>query len=803
MILDAVSTIERVALVGRLAAAVMALNEATAPLDRIQATKTVSDILALLGDSPAVPADMPVDAAAEELSDDPNSPNYRYRDTGYIAGSRKELAANTIRLARAAGQRVLATDLDWAEVERNPRAAAQLITKSNLFGQTDWDRLEEGGMEGAAGFLIDRVYASIGTQPTENTPLDRHDYALALETIRNRLESVKTVKEVVDVLEDIRDELMGSQLNADETVRYQALVTQIGDLQEQRSALRKENDALADAANALSRQIGDIEWQQQKRTNRKWQRDPDMDTQIAALTPEREARFAEWQAWRDAHPEVEEKYETVRDENGITGRLAGGLLGQIQQLTYQRSDIVTEARKRNLAESPITRGWLTFGLKFFKVLNYRSSRNGSESFASHFTNAATGKIPDWSWAKKEKTVVKQATKQEIGFQLKVADTMERIGGAPVKVSSTKDLEVMMGFSAVQSGNWVLKDPNSAKFHVEQTAAAMVDMSDILGIKPEYLGLGGRLGMAFGARGTGNAGGSTAKATYEPVQRVINLTKMGGGGSLGHEWFHAVDNVLGELATGQAAAAGSYGSMDLTAVPDGPIRDAIFALKDAVMTGEHRLTETIKIGPKDKKLAEYNINAGMPNAVAKAIKAAGEISKAVLAVDQYFSGRDDKRSIKNRKSWRTLAAAYYSPEGATEAEVPTGPGVSSFMYEAVILDNGREGKYWSKPNELFARAFQSYLEDTLAAQERKNDYLSSYADNKYHYDAFLGIQWNPYPDGDERAKLNAGFAQLFSAIREQQVFEKATNNKALLDAIFGEQQMDIEIEQMDIEEAADA
>ena len=50
---------------------------------------------------------------------------------------------------------------------------------------------------------------------------------------------------------------------------------------------------------------------------------------------------------------------------------------------------------------------------------------------------------------------------------------------------------------------------------------------------------GTLSIAFGARGSGNAA-----AHYEPLRKVINLTKMHGAGSLAHEWWHGLDDYLG-------------------------------------------------------------------------------------------------------------------------------------------------------------------------------------------------------------------------------------------------------------------
>lgn len=68
--------------------------------------------------------------------------------------------------------------------------------------------------------------------------------------------------------------------------------------------------------------------------------------------------------------------------------------------------------------------------------------------------------------------------------------------------------------------------------------AFMDLADVLHVDPKAISLNGTLGIAFGARGHGNA-----LAHYEPTHRVINLTKMKGAGSLAHEWFHAFDHAL--------------------------------------------------------------------------------------------------------------------------------------------------------------------------------------------------------------------------------------------------------------------
>lgn len=775
-----------------------------APMAKVAASARSLELIRLLGGQAAAPAEpeaeiqapageQPMESEPEEegapdesqLSDDPNSPNYRFRDTGYIPGSRKELAKAIIKRAKDSGQQVLATDLDWAALETNPREAAQLIVKSNLFGQVDWDALKENGMEPGAGFLIDRIYASIAPKPEDNSQA-RHDYALALQTIRERLESCVSVDEVRQVLEEIRGELTGVVFNAEEAAQYAALEAQHAEVKARYLALYHEREALTKAWERARAEVGPYQWEQSKRQRRGWKPDPELEANIARLEPAAEAARLALVAWDEAHPEFTEKWTTTRTETGIETNLTGGIRAQLGELTRAMQGVEQLSQARNIVENPLTRGWLSFGPKFLAVVNYRYERSGSKAFRDHYTSAKNGKVKDWEWAEKEVTKAPRSTKQQINFRLKVADTFKRVGGTPVKVDSTVALKQLVGFRDVQLGKWVAEDPASAAFHVQSTAEAMLDLSDVLGIAPEALGLGGRLGMGFGARGRGNAGwGGAAQAHYEPVHRVINLTKMGGGGALGHELFHAVDNMLGELMGGEPGTKEGFATINPELLPEGAVRDAMRALRSEMLTGDRRLPELIKLKPRDKALAQHNIDGYSTTPLPRLIRAAGGLEAAILAVDGYFKDRaPGKRTEKNRKDWRRLAAAYYSPAGTEEVRAETGPAVSNFMAEAVILDNGVHGKYWSTPDEMGARAFQSYLEDKLSAAGRRNDYLSCFADNKYHFDALLGVQWRPYPEGEERQRLNAAFDRFFAAIREDRVFEKAAGNKALLDSIFG-------------------
>ncbi|MDF2792352.1 MAG: system protein [Pseudomonas orientalis] len=768
-----ISPIEKARLSSRLLALrQLLISGALKALEKVRASAEALDIRRRLTGqvlpAPQVDADTAAEQAVDDgLSDDPNSPNYRYADVGYIPGSRKEEAAGTIRKARAEGRMLRGTDIDFDAIEETPREARALVVKSNLFGVVDWEAMKQGGTEPAAAFLMDRVYASIAKEPTEDSPAARRAYVLGLETLRTRLEQCQTSKEVVATLDEIRAELLGSQLDADEADRYESITDRARGLAQQVRDIEAEQNGLQTAMYEASGLYNKAQRDLDNRVSRGWKVEPQHEQAV------READ----KAYRDAM----KAWTSLLEKNKPA----------IEQLTaartalYQeRAEIMGVAKARNL-NSPVNRAWMSMGDKFVKALMFRS-RSGSETFARHVSNALSGDPKEWDWAEKKGGDViqgapKAPTKKRQTFALKVVDRFDRKGGRPVAVNSTRSLQQLCGFRAVQSGNWVLDDRDSSKWHVEQSAGAMMDMADVLGISEENLGFGGRLGLAFGARGKGGKGAATAQ--YEPVLRAINITKMNGGGGLGHEHFHAMDNILPGLLRGEAGAADEFGVDKPELVPEGPIRNAFIGLKQALTEGDQRLPETIKFTPRSFGNARLNFD-NPSHEIARRVKAAGSAEAAVLAVDAYFGNRNDSRSLKYKKNWRTLAAAYFSPEGTTEVRLSTGKGVSRYMAEASALDNFKEGKYWSSTPELAARAFQSYLEDKLAAMDRQNDYLSCLADNKHHYFPEQGMPFKPYPEGEERLRIGAAFDELFKTLRDGKTFEKALANTALLDSIFG-------------------
>jgi len=124
----------------------------------------------------------------------------------------------------------------------------------------------------------------------------------------------------------------------------------------------------------------------------------------------------------------------------------------------------------------------------------------------------------------------------------VTGVSNRKGGRKVNTSSHgKTQKMLMGgltIRGLQYGNSMTDDERV--HHTAKSAEAFVDLADALGVPDEAIGMKGKLGLAFGARGRAGA-----KAHFESAGNVINMTRKNGSGSLAHEWAHFLDFNSGE------------------------------------------------------------------------------------------------------------------------------------------------------------------------------------------------------------------------------------------------------------------
>ena len=118
---------EKLARLKRLQTALVNLKAANDIKSRLIAAKEMSAILKELG----VFNPESTQALSDDYSDNANDDNYRYADTGHIAGAHKERASNRIKELAKYGQTVKATDIEWDEIESDELLAEDVIKKSN------------------------------------------------------------------------------------------------------------------------------------------------------------------------------------------------------------------------------------------------------------------------------------------------------------------------------------------------------------------------------------------------------------------------------------------------------------------------------------------------------------------------------------------------------------------------------------------------------------------------------------------------------------------------------------------------
>jgi hypothetical protein len=110
--------------------------------------------------------------------------------------------------------------------------------------------------------------------------------------------------------------------------------------------------------------------------------------------------------------------------------------------------------------------------------------------------------------------------------------------------SGEDFIKTFGFAKIVFGEWATK--SERQLHLNTAFDAMLDFAHILGWEPMALSLGGKLGLHLGQN---ESRSSQNVSSFDSANYTVSLSKAHGSGNLAHEYFKAVANHLGKLATG--------------------------------------------------------------------------------------------------------------------------------------------------------------------------------------------------------------------------------------------------------------
>lgn len=364
----------------------------------------------------------------------------------------------------------------------------------------------------------------------------------------------------------------------------------------------------------------------------------------------------------------------------------------------------------------------------------------------------------------------------------------RKGGSPVKVAKPEDMAKQFGLRGIEFGHWV--NDASGKYHLQRSAEAFSDLAGILGIDDKDVSLNGRLAIAFGARGKGGA-----LAHYESDRKVINMTKHGGAGSLAHEWGHAMDNILYQYMNGGKESLGLASEHISTLGDHDPkLKELYKNLVHAMQTpppGEKGAMKKVTLDSTTSKPTRYyprmrtQIRNGTPpdtvfhewtreinNKYDSAIARVKENRLGFYKTDE----RKNKEIAKYERQRKTdlnqigSMVAYEMQQHTgkpfqADVEIPTGE--SHFHRQMMEMDGERKGKYFSKNVEMFARVFESYVEDKLTKNKQSNNYLvhgTTEADVVKHL--------APFPKGKEREHIFKAMGNLLKHLTSKGTLKKA-------------------------------
>lgn len=323
------------------------------------------------------------------------------------------------------------------------------------------------------------------------------------------------------------------------------------------------------------------------------------------------------------------------------------------------------------------------------------------------------------------------------------------------VTDSKQVQNAFGYKEVEWGEWASQEERQKVANLAYDA--LHDLARALNIDPKAVSLNGSNSIAFGSRGRGGR----ASAHYEPDRLVINMTKLKGAGSLGHEWWHALDHYLGEVysnAPYQGAPIEASGGGDRSAVAQvrknarahmpGRLGRALNDLYDAIHYNVGDKTERLRQEDEIRKRAALDYwQKSIDGARARLRDPTADHKKARKRIEK------SEKALANNTRWmeqefRKIAQA--NPR--TESE---------YFKEAQKLSgaSGKDG-YWARPNELHARAFESWLFDRLGQEGHKSQYLVQGVEPDRYASGFKG---NPYPAGQDRIRINKAFDVLFDAI----------------------------------------
>lgn len=388
--------------------------------------------------------------------------------------------------------------------------------------------------------------------------------------------------------------------------------------------------------------------------------------------------------------------------------------------------------------------------------------------------------------------------------------------------SPRQFQEEFGFRGGQFGNWQTNKDGQASLNYAYEA--FHDLAKVINVPPKAMSLHGKLAMAFGARGHGGIDAAAAHYEPDKAVINLTKIKGAGtlahewfhaldhyfGTGLSAEGrkgkgtksekarstyatFGRQQDMRPELAEkfkallktmqrkeGETVVRGQTDNMERMR---GYLNSLLDGVRATYATAEKNRYNKRWKQPPEKNLKRFD--ALIEKLRAEAVKPdGGALGEKVMLPSQskwvlvkVFPEIIELSDLYKKTVGRSLTAGKYdstavnltrqiealqdaAKRAATDGETITVPMPTDFLRNAKEIDQYRASDYWSSVHEMGARAFESYIFDTLRGRDQRSDYLVQATENKFF--AFLGMK--PYPEGEERAAINKAFSEFIAEIK---------------------------------------
>ena len=329
------------------------------------------------------------------------------------------------------------------------------------------------------------------------------------------------------------------------------------------------------------------------------------------------------------------------------------------------------------------------------------------------------------------------------------------------------------------GNWMSE--LDAQSSMNMAYEAFFDFADALGIKLSDASFGGHLSIAFGARGSGNM-----IAHYEPAREVINITKLRGAGSLGHELFHALDDICGKklglngmMSRSENCSAAMKEVIDCMCYKPASLDEISREKERNVSAARESFIRKIHVFLPDKDLSDSQ-RTKRDSLIELSLQPYSDLDHHTAPSflnDLYILRKDVFGHIIKKNDRKIILYAWISYQTSLSFTGENLKVHTEYYQSSMAMDKYSKKEpfgYWGSVTEMFARAGSCFLVDEIAKKGGVNDYLTGHSESAMVQVVDVKgktIMIKAYPEGEERIRINSAIRKLIEYLKDEGILEQ--------------------------------